>query len=117
MSLIAAASIAALLIASPSQTDADRLAANGGFLLGNAQRCGIATARIEREGRLIRGLVAAAAAGTGTEHAATSRFAAFFLVSALANDRGGAPLASCAIVTREFARLEQHSTRFAAAGE
>lgn len=117
MSVLAAASVAALLIASPSQSNAQRLAANGGFLLGNAQRCGIAPARIEREGRLIRGLISAAAAASGTEDAATSRFAAFFLVSALAAERGDAPLASCDVVTREFARLERHSARFAAAGE
>ena len=117
MSLIATASLAALLIASPNRSDADRLAANGGFLLGNAQRCGIEAARIEREGRLIRGLIGAAAGGSDKENAATSRFAAFFLISALAKARGDAPLASCATVTQEFARLERHSARFAAAGE
>ena len=37
----AAITVAALLVASPSITDADRIAANGGFLVGNAHRCGV----------------------------------------------------------------------------
>jgi hypothetical protein len=61
MSLLTATTVAALLVASPSSSDADRLAAYGGFLLGNAHRCGIAAERVERAGQLIRELVLAAA--------------------------------------------------------
>jgi hypothetical protein len=60
--LAAATTVAALLIASPSNTDADRIAANGGFLIGNAQRCGFDTDRVVRAGQLVRELLAAATA-------------------------------------------------------
>ncbi|HLY47086.1 MAG TPA: hypothetical protein VKQ73_16000 [Stellaceae bacterium] len=117
MSLIAATTVAALLIASPSLTDADRLAANGGFLLGNAQRCGVASDRVERAGRLVRGLIAAATEDDNAEKAATHRFAAFFLVSAVADRGQGRLLASCRLVTSELARLERHPNKLAGAGE
>src|SRR5690348_1426993 len=86
ISLPTASTVAALLVASPSSTDADRLAANGGFLLGNAQRCGIAAERVERAGRLIRALVLAAARDAHEEDDAKGRLAAFFLVSAVPDD-------------------------------
>ena len=50
----AAITVAALLVASPSITDADRIAANGGFLLGNSLRCGIDDNRVTHAGQLIR---------------------------------------------------------------
>ena len=108
MPALAAATVAALLIANPSHTDADRLAANGGFLLGNAQRCGVDTDRIVRAGRMIRGLLAAASGESGDEDAAAERFTTFFLVSALADSKQEQPLASCPIVLREFTQLEGH---------
>ena|SRR5688572_33231583 len=83
MSLLAATTVAALLVASPSSSDADRLAANGGFLLGNAYRCGIAAERVERAGFLIRELVLAAARDEDEEKDAKGRLAAFFLVSSV----------------------------------
>ena len=117
MSLIAATTVAALLIASPSLTDADRLAANGGFLLGNAQRCGIESQEVARAGRLIRGLITAATAGSDDEQAAVARFAAFFLVSAVADPKADKLVASCRIVGRELKRLEAHPIPLAGAGE
>ena len=117
MSLVAATTVAALLIARPSLTDADRLAANGGFLLGNAQRCGIESQEVERAGRLIRGLIVAATANSGDEQAAVARFAAFFLVSAVADPKSEKLVASCRIVTRELKRLEGHRVALAGAGE
>ncbi|HKS90195.1 MAG TPA: hypothetical protein VJR70_12200 [Stellaceae bacterium] len=117
MSLAAAATVATLLIASPSLTDADRLAANGGFLLGNAQRCGIESQEVERAGRLIRGLIAAATADSDDEQAAVARFAAFFLVSAVADPKREKLVASCSIVKSELKRLEAHRVALAGAGE
>src|SRR5689334_21766990 len=69
MSTVAAATVATLLIASPSMTDADHIAADGGFLLGNAQRCGVADERIVQAGRLVRGLISAAAEDGKAEQA------------------------------------------------
>ena len=108
----AAITVAALLVASPSVTDADRVAANGGFLLGNAQRCGISEERVVRTGQLIRTLIAAASADETSEEDATARFSAFFLVSAVTDPkeatREAAPVASCRKVKAEFGRLEKH---------
>ena len=115
MSLVAATTVAALLIASPSTTDADRIAANGGFLLGNAHRCGIDTDRVVHAGQLVRDLIAAAT-GDSKEaaEAASERFARFFIVSAFADPTKEKFVASCAIVGTELARLEQHPTENAA---
>jgi len=77
----AAITVAALLVASPSITDADRIAANGGFLLGNAHRCGMGENRVTQAGQLIRTLISAAAPDDKAEEDATARFSAFFLVS------------------------------------
>jgi hypothetical protein len=108
MSLLAAASVAALLIASPSTNDAARVAADGGFLLGNAHRCGIQNDRIVQAGQLIRDLIIAAAADVQEQDEATARFARFFIVSAFVDPSKDKLVASCPIVSSEFERLEQH---------
>jgi len=109
MSVLAATTtVAALLIASPSTTDADRLAANGGFLLGNAHRCGIAGDRVVRAGQLIRDLIVAAAEDAREQEDATARFVRFFVVSAVADPAAAKAVASCQKVAKEFDRLERH---------
>jgi hypothetical protein len=115
--LLAATTVAALLIASPSASDADRIAADSGFLLGSAHRCGIATERLVRAGRLVHGLIAAASTDGKEEETARDRFAAFFLVSAVADTDKNAPAASCETVTKEFTRFEHHPVKLAGAGE
>ena len=108
MSALASATVAALLIASPSTTDAARVAADGGFLLGNAHRCGIQNDRIVQAGELIRDLILAAAGDSQEQDEATARFARFFIVSAFVDATGNQPVASCQIVSSEFEQLEQH---------
>ena len=108
MSMLAATTATILLIASPNTTDATLLAANGGFLLGNAQRCGVHSDRVERVGRLVRNLIVAATEDTQEQEEATKEFAQFFVVSALVDPRAKKPVASCKIVTSEFGRLERH---------
>ncbi len=110
MSALASATVAALLIASPSTTDAARVAADGGFLLGNAHRCGIQNDRIVHAGQLIRDLILAAAADAQEQDEATARFARFFIVSAFVESTGKQLVASCRIVSSEFEQLEQHRT-------
>jgi hypothetical protein len=105
---VAAITVAALLVASPSLTDADRIAANGGFLLGNAHRCGIEDARVTRAGQLVRTLISAASPDDKAEEAATARFSAFFLVSAVADPKIDKLVASCKRTTAELRRLESH---------
>lgn len=106
--LVAATTVAALLIASPSTTDADRIAANGGFLIGSAHRCEVDTDRVVRAGQLVKQLIAAASADSKEEEAATTRFAKFFLVSAFPDKTKEKAVASCKLVIGELARLEQH---------
>jgi hypothetical protein len=106
--LAAATTVAALLIASPSNTDVDRLAANGGFLVGNAHRCGLDNDRVVRAGQLVRELIAAATGDSKEEEAANVRFAEFFIVSALPDQGKDKLTASCKVVSSELAKLEQH---------
>ena len=114
MSLLTATTVAALLVASPSSSDADRLAANGGFLLGNAQRCGIEAPRLERAGQLIRELVLAASRDEQEEKDAKGRLAAFFLVSAAPEDGKSKKtlIASRKLVISEFEQFERHQPQF-----
>lgn len=104
----AAITVAALLVASPSITDADHIAANGGFLVGNAHRCGVGDARVTRAGQLIRTLISAASGDDKIEEEATARFSAFFLVSAVADPKDDKLIASCKRITAELRRLESH---------
>ncbi len=104
----AAITVAALLVASPSITDADRIAANGGFLLGNAHRCGMGENRVTQAGQLIRTLISAVAPDDKAEEDATARFSAFFLVSTEADPKSGKLVASCKRITAQLRRLESH---------
>lgn len=108
--LVVATTVAALLIASPSTTDIDRIAANGGFLVGNAHRCGLDPDRVVRAGQLVRELIAAATASEKAQEEATMRFAEFFLVSAFADPKKEKLVASCKMVSAELGRLEQHQS-------
>ncbi len=108
MPLLVAMTVTALLIASPGQTEADQIAANGGFLIGSASRCGIATDRVEHVGQLVLDLIAAAAPDTLEREDALVRYARFFVAGALANRSTDKLVASCRLVSKEFARLEQH---------
>src|SRR5690349_18680338 len=112
----AAITVAALLVASPSLTDADHIAANGGFLLGNAHRCGIEDGRVTRAGQLVRTLISAASPDDKAEEEATSRFSAFFLVSAVADPKTDKLVASCKRIAAELNRLESHKADLALVG-
>ena len=112
MSAFAATTLTALLLANPSMSDASRVAADGGFLLGNAHRCGIAGDRIVEAGQLISDLIAAAAEDGQEQEEATTRFARFFMVSAVVEETATKTKAapSCRKVAREFARFERHNS-------
>ena len=117
MSVLALTTAAVLLVASPggtSSADAGRIAANGGFLLGHAHRCGIQTERVVRAGQLIRELILAAAADARDQDDATARFAQFFLATAVPDQGDSKLIPSCQTVASEFEKLERH--RVAGAG-
>ncbi|HEX3954905.1 MAG TPA: hypothetical protein VHW90_15105 [Stellaceae bacterium] len=115
MSLLASTTLAALLISNPATSDADVLAVNGGFLLGNAQRCGIQSDRVVRAGALVHRLIEAASQDADEKDEATTRFAEFFLVSAFPDKGKEKTFASCKAVASEFQQLEKHQVEQRAA--
>jgi hypothetical protein len=98
-----------LLLASGVAHAADptQLAETGGFLLGNAHRCGVPVERVESAGKVIHDFIAAAAKDSIEAAAADSRFSEIFTASALpAQDPEAFP--SCTVVIQQFDRLERH---------
>ena len=83
------------------------LAETGGFLRGNAHRCGVAVDRVERVGNAIHDFIVAAARDSSEAAAADSRFAEIFLAVALASQDADA-FPSCRVVIEQFDRLERH---------
>jgi hypothetical protein len=83
------------------------LAETGGFLLGNAQRCGVPVERVERAGKVIHGFIEIAADDPSKAAAADRRFAEILLASTLP-ERDPHASASCAVVIQQFQRLERH---------
>ena len=87
--------------------DPTLLAETGGFLLGNARRCGVPIERVERAGKVIHDFIAIAANDPNQAAAADRRFAEIFLASALPEPNPRA-LPSCEVVRQQFERLERH---------
>ena len=86
--------------------DPTQLAETGGFLLGNARRCGVPVERVESAGKVIHDFIAAVARDSNEAAAADSRFSEIFLAIALPNqDPDASP--SCTVVIRQFDRLER----------
>ena len=83
------------------------LAETGGFLLGNAHRCGVPIERIEHAGKVIHGFIEIATSDPSKAAAADQRFAEIFLVSTLPEPDPQA-FASCTVVIQQFERLERH---------
>jgi hypothetical protein len=68
--------------------DPTRLAETGGFLLGNAHRCGIETERVEHAGTVVHDMIVSASYDPTEEAAADSRFARIFMASAYPGQDG-----------------------------
>jgi hypothetical protein len=85
--------------------DPTQLAETGGFLLGNARRCGVPVERVESAGKV--DFIAAAAKDSNEAAAADSRFSEIFLATALPN-RDPDAFPSCTVVIQQFDRLERH---------
>jgi len=110
MRLIFAITISLLLllgIGTAHAADPMLLAATGGFLLGNAHRCGVAGERVERAGRVLHAFIVAAARDSSEATAADARFAESFLASS-SSDQDREAFPSCAVVVQQFDRLERH---------
>jgi hypothetical protein len=101
----------ALLLSSitvANAADPIRLAETGGFLLGNAHRCGVPAARVKQAGKVIHHLIVAASFDPTEEAAAASRFSEIFAASAHPDREADALIPACGIVIAQFQRLEQH---------
>jgi hypothetical protein len=85
-----------------------RIAETGGYLLGNAHRCGIPSERVGRAAKVIRRVMVAASEGPSEEAAAKSRFAEMFLASAFPDEDGDGLIPPCRVVIGQFERLEAH---------
>ncbi len=106
--LILAAALILSNVVSAKASDAIRIAEMGGFLLGNAYRCGVPTARVEDARRRIHRVVAAASQDPTEEAAAGSRFAQIFTASAHPDRDGDTLIPACKVVITQFQRLERH---------
>ena len=87
--------------------DPTLLAETGGFLLGNASRCGVPIERVGHAGKVIHDFIAVAANDPNEAAAADRRFAEIFLVNALPEPNPRA-FPSCEVVRQQLERLERH---------
>jgi hypothetical protein len=87
--------------------DPTQLAETGGFLLGNASRCGVPVERVESAGKVIHDFIAAAAGDSSEAAAADLRFSEIFIATALPGQEPDA-FPSCTVVIQQFDRLERH---------
>ena len=91
--------------------DSNELAETGGFLLGNALRCGVSTERVERAANVIHELIGAASDDSHEKSTANSRFTEIFRANAFPNRDGASLIPGCEVVIAQFERLEQHHQR------
>ena len=96
-----------LLVGVANAADSTLLAETGGFLVGNANRCGVAAERVQRAGNVIHDFIVSAAKDPSEAAAADSRFAAIFRATSLPNQEPDV-FPSCAVVIQQFDRLERH---------
>jgi len=97
-----------MLAATAAQaSDALTVADRAGFLIGHAQRCGVAQDHLERSAKQVDAVIAAFAADEADRDAAQARFAESIAAAALAQFLGD-KLPSCAIVRSTLAQFEEH---------
>ena len=106
--LFAATALLLMSVVAAKAADPIGLAETGAFLLGNAHRCGVPTARVEQAGKVIHHLIAAASFDPTEEAAAASRFTEIFMASAYPDEESDALVPACNIVIAQFQRLERH---------
>ena len=107
--MAAAAALSLLSFAVPAAAEeSTTLALEAGFLLGHAQRCGIAVDRIERASKPIRAAILAAADDADQEKTAGSRYLLVFRASAYPDSDKRVLLPVCDRIVRQFERFERH---------
>jgi len=88
--------------------DPTRLAETGGFLLGNAHRCGVPAERVEQAGKVIHDLIVAVSDDANEQAVADSRFVEIFMATAFPDQETDAFSPPCKVVVAQFERLERH---------
>ncbi len=115
--MLAGGAAALILTASTACAgDASQIATRGGFLLGHAYRCGVASDRLQPAARMVQQLIAALSLDSDEETAADQKFIDEVLASGLA-EAPGVPLPSCGAIRRDFALFEQHQRLVSLPGE
>jgi hypothetical protein len=102
--LVPAALLLSCGIGVADAADPTLLAVNGGFLLGNAYRCGVSTERVTCAEKVIHGLIGAAAYTSTEEAAADARFAESFVAGAYPK----LLIPACNVVVTQFDKPERH---------
>ena len=95
-------------IAVAEAADSTQLAEAGGFLLGNAHRCGVPTERVEQAGKVIQDLIVSASNDSKEQSVADLRFVEMFMASAVLDPERNVLVPPCNVVIVQFKRLEQH---------
>jgi hypothetical protein len=94
-------------IGAAEAADSMLLAETGGFLLGNAHRCGVAIERVQRAEKVIHDFTVATVKDASEVAVADSRFAAIFVAIAVPDPNPDA-FPSCTVVIEQFERFERH---------
>jgi hypothetical protein len=106
---LAGGALAALLLAATAAqaSDATTVADRAGFLIGHAQRCGVAQARLERSTKRLNAVIAAFADDADDREAARTQFGDSLIAAAFAKALGD-PLPSCTTVLSMLTQFERH---------
>ena len=106
---VAAAFVSLLGGSAAASAGSDQLAATGGFLLGNAHRCGVSVERVARAGKVIHEIMVAAADDDTLKVAeAEQRYVEVFLASAFPSEEQNTLVPPCGAVITQFNRVERH---------
>lgn len=106
---LAYAGLGALMLAATAAqaSEATTVADRAGFLIGHAQRCGVAEDRLVRSAGRVDTIIAAFSLDDGDREAAQARFAESIAAAALAQLLGD-KLPSCGIVRSTLVQFERH---------
>lgn len=106
---VAAAFVSLLGGSAAASAGSDQLAATGGFLLGNARRCGVSVERVARAGKVIHEMIVVAADDDTLKVAeAEQRYVEVFLASAFPSEEQNTLVPPCGVVITQFNRVERH---------
>jgi hypothetical protein len=103
-----AAAILVFGIGTAQGADPNLLAQTGGFLLGNAYRCGVPMERVTRAGTVISDMISAASTDADEAQVADARFRDHFVATARSDADALVLTPSCEAVLLNFKRLERH---------